>query len=336
MGDQGNPELLEDIFNEDSDEESVEEEETESTADLILRAAKTLGEKSGFLDKWIQDREKQYFYSSQSGKLICCTAGKYLEYTGVGRYVPYTSDGTSAEVEPATVQSETIMEIGTKTCWVTEIPQSVLTLYDRSAKRFKGESEASVAAMSLQDFLESAESRIQGVSDFAAKWGLEESLMRHLIKLDRLLVGYIVQHFSPVKAKAKNALQGMIDSLLKYPQKWRVHALKEQGLLGECATRHVQDSKPLLFSSDASSADAHAFTLDTVVRDFGFEIFNIGRDFFLINSRVAVSVDGMRVLPFDGPVSLFDGSVVALSPYHLLLVEIGDAAHLISRRNIPD
>ena len=66
---------------------------------------------------------------------------------------------------------------------------------------------------------------------------------------------------------------------------------------------------------------------------FTFDILNIENDFFLLNSANALLVDGMRVVPSDGPVPLTDGSIISLHPYHILLVEVGVPEHLISRRN---
>ena len=338
----GNPDLLEGIFREESDgSESETESDNESMADLILRAARTLGKKSGFLNKWIQDADKQFYFSQETGKLICYSVtGKYLEYLGGGRYVPY---GETESGEKVFFQAETIADSASqKTCWVTEMPPSILRTIDRSGerKRVKLDPDSSVssASMSVSDLLEAAQLRVEGISEFSGKWSLEEPSLRHLFKMDRLMVSYIVKHFSPVKAKARNALHGMIESLSSFPQKWRIHSLKEENLLEECPTRHVADAGSLRVQTE-ESVDEHlngSFILeanDDADTTFTFDILNIENDFFLLNSGNGLLVDGMRVVPSDGPVPLTDGSIISLHPYHMLLVEVGVPEHRISRRN---
>lgn len=340
-----NPSLLDGIFNESASSGSDAEGEEESTADLILRAAKTIGESSGFLNKWIRDGDKQFYFSTEAGKLICYSSlGSYLEYLGDGRYVPYSRSAELAEnvVQPKPV-CEDSKESENKKCWITELPSALLQTIDRSShdvtKKLKNDSgEPTVGpSLSFSDLLEAAEETIPGIAKFSQKWGIEEPSIRHLLKFDRILVSYILKHFSPIKAKSKNALQGMIESLMKYPQKWRIYSLREENIVDECSTRHVGESATLKIcaNEDAADTDPNVFLLDMHDEECIFEVFQVGNEYMLVNSGRPLLVDGMRVVLLDGPVPLVDGSVISVNPYHILLVEIGTLEYLVSRRNTP-
>ena len=361
MSSEGNPNLLDGIFREEDESRSSESEADESTPDMILRAVKTLGDKSGFVNKWIADGTKQFYYSG--GKLVCYHDGKYSQYIGDGRYLPMDGsvgddtvvvdqqvDRVAVEkAESATQEDKVSSSPGV--CWVTAIPRESLTIVCRStaAKRQRTDESGAVtssATVPVSDLLEEAELTVPGISEFFSKWSLgsEESIVRHFMKLDRLLAVYIMKRFNPVKAKPKNALQGFIEHLSgKYPQKWRIPALVGSGLVDseECSTVSVDETGLVLTSVDTDvDSETRKFELEGCDA-CNFQIIVLGGDFYVLNRRDGgdtVVVDGMRATAADGPVGpLRDGSVISVGntgsiPNQLLVVEIGAETDLHARR----
>ena len=341
-----NPDLLEGIFREDDESGSSDSEQPESTADLILRATSTLGPgAASFTNKWIRDGDRNFFFDSSSNRLICHTAeGTYMQYLGGGRYVSIEDPtrGSSLSGNAATKESEENKESPseTKCCWVTTIAKSTIELFHRSkeSKRQRVErGEAQQPTLSFDDLLAEAGENVAGFTEFVEKWGLgtEESALRHFLKLDKLLVSYIVKRFNPQKALPKNALIKFTDSLSKYPQKWRVYALIESGLTdsGEADTTPVGDDGLKFVSSGTDSEDESAIGLEES-EDLKFQIMKLGADFFILNeSPTNIFVDGMRCTPIDGPTGpLLDGSIIA-TPQYLLVIEVASTDELVKRRS---
>ena len=344
------------LFKEGSESSSdADSEVPESTADMILRAVSTL-EKSGFENRWIADKDRHFFYDSNSRRLVCHTSdGKYLEYMGGGRYVP-TADPTLVQETQQEEKSDEVVPVNSENvCWVTVVPHEQLEVLDSSltgSKRQRTESDQQ-PKFTFNEIIENT--TISGFKEFLEKWELlsEESSVRHLVKLDRQVIQYIMRRFNPLRAKPKNALLKFSESLLKHPQKWRIYSVIEEGYsdTGECeTTRLPQDGQVRFLTLNEFSKSDDEFLVeldDQQVSECDFSITKMGSEFFGNNNLSGhnIFVDGMRVLPADSPYGpLSDGSVVSVPhkdsrtstiPGYLLLIEIGKPEDLFARRLVP-
>lgn len=359
----GNP--LEGLFkgdDRDSEDESQssssDAETTETVADMILRAVSTLTD-SGFENKWIADGSRHFFYDSNSKRLLCHTVdGKYMHYMGNGRYEPIedpTGSRSSLKEqmpEQAAEPEQSHHEVKESVCWITTIPSVHLEVMDEvtssGGKKQRTEVEDSgVPKLSFSEVVEGT--TIPGFKEFLEKWDLlsEEASVRHLVKLDKQLIQYLMRRFNPIKAKPKNALLKFSESLLKHPQKWRIIAAVQEGLIDSgsgCETAIVGDTVFTVSGRSDSADEVSSLELEDEGAKCAIAIERIGTEFFLVNQdrQHPVYLDGMRVVPADGHVGpLVDGSVIAVPnaisvrstiPATLLLVEIGPAEDLITRR----
>lgn len=339
---------LDDLFQSSGESSDSADDTPETTADMILRAAS-----SGMVsDRWISDKNRHFFYDSKARRLICHTeGGKYLEYRGEGRYVPMEDPTVRSSINEQ-IQEPAATECAEKKekliCWITTVPSDCLDVFTddlRSAKRQKvSDQDAGAPKLSFQELIESA--KIPDLKSFLEKWDLltEEPTVRHFLKLDKQLVQYIIRRFNPIKAKPKNALLKFEESLLKHPQKWRIFGAIEEGLLdsGSCETVPVNDFLRIKGPSDQSEDETGCTELEQECCNLC--VRQVDSDFFLFNldPELPVQLDGMRILPIDGPVGpLMDGSVIAIPrpgrmhnlPGTLLLVELGSVETLLKRRN---
>jgi hypothetical protein len=282
-----------------------------------------------------------------------------MHYMGNGRYVPIEDPTgarssineqiTSAEVKPE--QSNPDMK--ETVCWITTIPSEHLEVMDSGAnltekKQRTEEGPIGVPKLTFADIV--GGTSIHGFKEFLEKWDLlsEESSVRHLIKLDKQLIQYLMRRFNPIKAKPKNALLKFSESLLKHPQKWRIVAAVQDGLIDSgsgCETAVVGED---VFTISGRSDDASCLELEEESAECRLVIERMASEFFLLNldSQHPVFLDGMRVMPADGHVGpLLDGSVITVPNAHasrstipatLLLVEIGAAEDLLARRQSGD
>ena len=328
----------------------------ESTADMILRA---VGMKSGFENKWISDENRHFFYDSNSRRLICRTSeGKLLQYLGSGRYIPI-DDPTNPNDAPEEGESlgEPSLESDGNVCWVTVVPVDQLEVMGpscSSSKRQKASEEATagVPKFSLNEIVENT--TLPDFKCFLEKWDLlsEESSVRHLVKLDRQLIQYIMRRFNPLRAKPRNALFKFSESLLKHPQKWRIVSVIQEGLLesGDCETTPlpVDDGVLRIVTSRPRDEEGAVIELDPEsVAPCEITMSRIGNDFYISNASSidAVFVDGMRDLREDSPYGpLRNGSVIGVPRKDarsqttfgaLLLIEIGTPEDLVARRTNP-
>lgn len=341
--------------NEGQSSSSDSETTLETVADMILRAVSTLAN-SGFENKWIADGNRYFFFDSNSKRLLCHTRdGRYMHYLGNGRYVPIedptggrssiNEEITSVEVTPEQLNPD----IKESVCWITTIPSDHLEVMDSGTivtekKHRTEEGPVGVPKLTFSEIVE--KTSIHGFKEFLEKWDLlsEESSVRHLIKLDKQLIQYLMRRFNPIKAKPKNALLKFSESLLKHPQKWRIVAAVQDGLIDSgsgCETAVVCEE---IFTISGQSDERSCLELEEESAECRLVIERIASEFFLLNqdSQHPVFLDGMRVVPADGHVGpLLDGSVVTVPNAHaprsnipatLLLIEIGAAEDLLARR----
>lgn len=338
---EGNPDLLEGIFRDEDESESSDSETPESTSDMILRATSTLTDASAFSNKWIRDGEKNFFFDSQTRRLICHNPnGSYMQYLGSGRFVAI-DDPTAPPKEAPILEEQTmpveVAPVALQQCWMTSVRRESLEVIDKSNAPKRQRTEQSVPSLSFDDLLEQADTRIDGFKTFINKWNLsnEEQTVRHFLKSDLLLVSYIVKRFNPTKALPKNALLKFTDSLSQFPQKWRIFSLIESGIVdsGEAETSIVPDSGLAVTSGTTSHGEDNVIELEET-SEMRFQIVKMESDFYVINQSAGiVHVDGIRCTPSDGPVGpLVDGSVV-VTPEHMLVVEIGEPEYLVKRRS---
>lgn len=264
MNEEGDPSLLDDIF--DSEKDSSDEEE--SVPDMLLRAMDT----SLSTDKWIMDSKSgnQFKYNSKVKKLICKTKRnqQLLEYIGNGRYIEFVEDRLDHNGETGVAHNE---------------PQNGnelhLVCFDKGELEFVDASSGST----LGELIEVGEEKLKGFSIFLQKHDFDESTIRYLCKFDIQVIEYIIPRFAPTKSKAKNAIQKYLESLLRYPQKWRLK-------FGETAqTRTV----------------------------FGFSIISKFGDSFLIRDESLGShqyclVDGIRWSDMNEPMSVVNGTIITI------------------------
>merc|ERR1719313_2650722 len=192
---------------------------------------------------------------------------------------------------------------------------------------------------------------------------------------------YLIRHFKPWKAKPANALRSYVTTLLMQPQRWRLHALFEEGELdGEvCETVVIGESgavvgrprakkdeneadmeaflseigesgsrvdhgsadidelasgeQPIELEFDLSLGEREAARLYGDVQPHHCRLLRMGSDFYVwaLESQIGTLVDGRKCRHMDGPVSIRDGTIVAVGRY-LLYCEVGEASTLQDRR----
>jgi hypothetical protein len=343
---------LDGLFRDDESSSSSSEAEQESVADMILRAVQTLNGASGFENRWIADQDRHFFYNSVTRKLICHThERKYLEYRGEGRYIPIP-DPTTAVVEKSEISvSEGKKNENDHVCWVTVIPHDHLVVVDQdlldTKRKLVDNEPSSQPKISFRELIENV--KIPNFKSFLEKWELmsEEPSVRHLLKLDKQLIQYIVRGFNPLRAKPKNALLKYQESLLKHPQKWRIYSVVEEGLIdsGECETTVMGEGMTELLIGTEEVQEGPGIELDNLAVECNAFISKLPDDEYYItnySNESPVFLDGMRMLGNDGPCPLRDGSVVSIPhkdgrqtlPGCLLLVEIGKPEELMKKRSL--
>ena len=335
---EGNPNLLEGIFGDDDEASpsSYESDDSpESTADMILRATKILGSKSGFLNKWVAGENGRYFfYNEANRKLITFSPdGRYSEYIGDGKYLAFSEDEIPPQANPPAV----VDDAGPVECWITVIPKEELLTVDKEAylcakrQRAAEDSASSAPAIPYQELLKI----IPNLLEFSEKWGLEEQSIRHLVKYDKIIVQYILKSFNPTKAKPKNALLAYLEALTRYPQKWRIYAtLEKEDFEDTLATINIDASRRFVGENSEDGIVLEGVT------ECDFQISKIGSDYYVIctGSSTKVLVDGILATPADGPVGpLREGSIVVVpsttsEKEYMLLVEVGSIDSLKAKR----
>lgn len=194
---------------------------------------------------------------------------------------------------------------------------------------------------------EAAKSGVRGLSDFVLEHGLKAVMARKLAKLDAQLQRYMIRHFQPMKAKAVNALRGYLTQLFKYPQRWRLEALYEDGELdGEiCETIPLRGSGMVLGKSPEEGEQAIEIEVNTAlgqkeaskiygdVQDQHCRLHRMGNDFYVmaLESQIGTLVDGQKIRHHDGPVPLRDGTTLGVGKY-LFYCEVGSETFLQERR----
>ena len=302
MTEEGDPTLLSDLFDSDAESETVEE----SVADMIVRVA--AGPHSECVtDKWITDDSgSQFYFSSETKKLICYTVeGVYLDYMGSGVY----TERAIVQVDDACVDTACVSDTCVektfvddtsvdKTCDETSFVEN--TCVDKPCVhvwRFSRE-ELSFFGTKRKRF------ETEDFDTFIEKYKFDESFGKYLKKFDCQLIQYVMERFNPTKAKAKNAIQKYIESLLK-DQKWRF-------------VNHTLDEA--VFSKN-----------ETFELIDGLEILRVESDWFAqIRGKICL-VNGIRLSPECGPFGpLTEYSIITLGttkddmvPDEMFLIKIG-------------
>ncbi|CAK9093634.1 Putative hydrolase [Durusdinium trenchii] len=194
---------------------------------------------------------------------------------------------------------------------------------------------------------EAAKSGVRGLSDFALEHGLKAVMARKLAKLDAQLQRYLIRHFKPMKAKPANALRGYMAQLFKFPQRWRLEALYEDGELdGEiCETiplrssavigRAPEEGEEQVIEAEVNMAlgPKEASKLYGDVQDQHCKLHRMGNDFYVmaLESQIGTLVDGQKIRHTDGPVALRDGTTLGVGKY-LFYCEVGSETFLQERR----
>ena len=274
-----NPSLLDDLFDDQasSPKTAIIIEPTSpssSSGDDYEEMAEKIISTSSMHAKWIPHGETKFFYNSK--ELILLKNNCYFKYQG---------DGVFQFLKPAELNGDPVMTEISHTSIEPMGPLVVTKLVRSELELVRPESKST----NFQELLNS----IPAINSFFQKWNLqkEESICRHFIKLDSLLVSYIIERFNPQKSKPKNALQKFIDTLTKHPQRWRPTSIRETGF-GEL----IQLSKD-----------------DELVP--GVKVVILGQSYYVLvqSSEVTVLMDGIRIIPSDGPSELVDGSVISIS-----------------------
>ncbi|CAE7759802.1 unnamed protein product, partial [Symbiodinium sp. CCMP2456] len=199
---------------------------------------------------------------------------------------------------------------------------------------------------------EAAKSGVRGLSEFVLHHGLKAVMARRLAKLDAMLQRYTIRHFKPMKAKPANALRGYLASMFKFPQRWRLEALYEDGELdGEicetvplrtsavvgrqrlAAQEDAEDEQLIELEVNPSLGPKEASKLYGDVQDQHCRLHRMGNDFYVmaLESQIGTLVDGQKIRHQDGPVPIRDGTTLGIGKY-LVYCEVGNEAFLQDRR----
>jgi len=195
---------------------------------------------------------------------------------------------------------------------------------------------------------EAAKSGVRGLSDFALQHNLKAVMARKLAKLDAQLQRYMIRHFQPMKAKPVNALRGYLTQLFKYPQRWRLEALYEDGeldgeicetiplrgdgmVVGKCPAE--QEEQVIEAEVNMSLGPKEASKIYGDVQDQHCRLHRMGNDFYVmaLESQIGTLVDGQKIRHHDGPVPIRDGTTLGVGKY-LFYCEVGSETFLQERR----
>jgi hypothetical protein len=344
----GNEHLLDGLFQEEEQPSSSESGDSDDgivdTAEMIIRGASS---EDRFRNKWISENGLLFYYDSERQKLLLLKNNCYFEYEGngefqfTGRVDPVQPTVSDEQNHVSSAASETVEVAELPSIWITSVPRSLLTI------RELAESESPSAKRQKTDSF-----KIPFLSDFFHKYAFDDSFIRHILKLDRLLVSYIILKFNPLKAKPKNAFKNFCDSLNeKFPQPWRWKSfltIPEEDR-ADCETKPLRTS--LVFGQTTVGTAETGFDFDIISADvpsFSGQFFLLGNDAYVMMNEdggVTVLVDGIRCVPSEGPVGpLKDGTVVTvrfgknsssneLIPDHMFIVELAKTEEeLVVRR----
>ncbi|CAJ1372064.1 unnamed protein product [Effrenium voratum] len=196
---------------------------------------------------------------------------------------------------------------------------------------------------------EAAKGGVRGLSDFALKHNLKAVMARKLSRLDAQLQRYMLRHFQPLKAKPVNALKGYMAQLFKFPQRWRLEALYEDGELdGEiCETIPLRTSAVIGKQQPEEATEEQVIELEVNmalgqkeaskvygdVKDQHCRLLRMGNDFYVmaLESAIGTLVDGQKIRETDGPVPIRDGTTLTVGKY-LFYCEVGSETSLQDRR----
>ncbi|CAJ1340641.1 unnamed protein product [Effrenium voratum] len=220
---------------------------------------------------------------------------------------------------------------------------------------------------------EAAKGGVRGLSDFALKHNLKAVMARKLSRLDAQLQRYMLRHFQPLKAKPVDAPQrrlrlrgvesllprrfhrlserheGYMTQLFKFPQRWRLEALYEDGELdGEiCETIPLRTSAVIGKQQPEEATEEQVIELEVNmalgqkeaskvygdVKDQHCRLLRMGNDFYVmaLESAIGTLVDGQKIRETDGPVPIRDGTTLTVGKY-LFYCEVGSETSLQDRR----
>jgi len=343
----GNDHLLDDLFQEEEQPSSSESSDSDDgiveAAEMIIRGASS---EEKFRNKWISENGLLFYYDSERQKLLLLKNNCYFEYEGngefkfTGRVDPVQSTVSEEQTHGTSAAAETVKDPQLPSIWITSVPRSFLTI------RELAESESPSAKRQKTDSF-----KIPFLSDFFHKYAFDDSFIRHILKLDRLLVSYIIPKFNPLKAKSKNAFTNFCDSLnSKFPQPWRWKSLLSipEEDRADCETQPLRTE--LVFGPIVGTSET-GFDFDIIPAGESFfsgKFFFLGNDAYVMMNEdggVTVLVDGVRCIPSEGPVGpLKDGTVVTvrlgknsssneLIPDHLFIFELAKSEEeLVARR----
>jgi hypothetical protein len=350
------PDLLDGLFR-DSDERSSSSSSSNDEDDELVEIAEKILTGDFSKNQWIPARRGNlFFHDTNNSKLILLRKGMYFEYQGDGEFQCIGNvhsrpvEDTQAVVETNKNDIQETPRNPVPAVWLTSVPGSTLAISPpQTADEEQGATKRQ--RMKDSDLLSSAEARVPGFTEFAKKWSLPESTIRHVFKYnDRSLLLYVMRRFNPTKAKAKNAFLNFCDSLVsKFPQIWRSKSLIEMNLFEEADAVELYKMgcfrpEGILFSCDDSSIDGSILLDGVGDSDISGNFFFLNDDLYVLMNRddkdVTVLVDGTRALTIEGPVGpLRDGSVITFSrdksggPDHLILVEMSaNEMDLLNRR----
>ena len=283
-------------------------------ADMIIRSVKA---NPATADKWILDEASggRFFFHSGMQKLLSQANGKWLEYRGEGVFVECGESGQwgqwaeSEERDFGSLGKRVDGASNGESDFTQKPPTCRAWVFPKASLQVETLKRSHNSELNLH----SVDERVTGFKGFVEKWALEESIVRHLLKFDRQLLQYVIPRFNPTKAKAKNALQAYIDSLVKFPQKWRLKVVEEDLGYGSPLT-----ADPLCGGLTISTPNGNHCSLNLVP---------IQSEWFALGS--GASVDGLRLVSEEGPLGpLVNGSVITVNAQHgipdyLILIEIG-------------
>ena len=316
---------------------STDEAVPQSTPEMILACIKAGGALADSVtEKWVTEDETGEQFMFHDGKILC--------------WNPHTVSLYEWNTDE---KRKFISKQGEKVCRLTVIsdsrkrgvarieePQASAQAEDPSALSEASSSESETQSRDNkrrktnsddQTFLVEAEIRNPGITAFGLKWGLKVEYLRRLNKLDGMLVDHVFRAFNPHKSKPKNALKKFTDALLRYPQKWRLQGMVEQGFADTDEYVKLNEGQSCSVGSDFEACEL--LILDTAASAVQFDVVCLEGDFYL-QSRPGSShtfLNGLRVSPEDGPVQLTDLVVVKVGET-MILVEIGDEGWLDQRR----
>ena len=181
-----NEHLLDDLFEDkssDHDSQSSDDDQLVEWADTVLASAQS---NNSFRDRWLTNEKKlSLYYDSSREKLILYKNNCYFDYEGNGEFQFTGATRDMVELTTSMTESPLMDSSPPPVVWITSIPRTFLTLQPP---------------------------QIENLSPFFLKYNFEETFVRHICKLDRVLVSYIVSRFDPQRSKPRNAFSNYCDS----------------------------------------------------------------------------------------------------------------------------